>query len=190
MRTAGRRDFSLAPPGDTLLDFVERAGKSVAVIGKVSDIFAHRGVSKKLPGGNNEAIAADLMYLIENREGDLVWATFGDFDTLYGHRNDSSGFAAALERFDLKLAELLAALSAGDLLFITADHGCDPTFPTTDHTREYIPLMLYRPDFIFRAADQDLGIRNSYADLAATAANWLEIEVPLHGTPLSWSIKK
>jgi len=190
VRTAGRRDFSSAPPGDTLLDLVERAGKSVAVIGKVSDIFAHRGVTKKLPGGNNEAIAADLIYLVENREGDLVWATFGDFDTVYGHRNDSAGFAAALERVDLKLAELLNALSAGDLLFITADHGCDPTFPTTDHTREYVPLMLYTPDFTFQAADQDLGILDSYADLAATAANWLQVETPLHGTPLSWSIKK
>lgn len=190
VRTSGRRDFSLEPPGKTLLDLVERAGKTVAVIGKVSDIFAHRGVTKKRPGGNNEAIAADLMDLVEKREGDLVWATFGDFDTVYGHRNDSAGFAAALERFDLKLAKLLAALAAGDLLFITADHGCDPTFPTTDHTREYVPLLLYRPDFTFKAADQDLGILNSYADLAATAANWLAVEAPLHGTPLPWSRRK
>lgn len=187
-RTAKRRDFSLEPPGDTLLDLVVRAGKSVAVIGKVSDIFAHRGVSRKRPGGNNDAIAADLMDLIEKQEGDLVWATFGDFDTVYGHRNDSAGFASALEKFDIKLAELLAALTAGDLLFITADHGCDPTFPTTDHTREYVPLLLYRPDFNFQAADQNLGVLCSYADLAATAANWLKIEKPLHGTPLPWSI--
>jgi phosphopentomutase len=188
VRTAKRRDFSLQPPGDTLLDLVKRAGKSVAVIGKVSDIFAHRGVSSKRPGGNNDAIAADLMDLIEKREGDLVWATFGDFDTVYGHRNDSAGYAAALERFDLKLADLLAALGAGDLLFITADHGCDPTFPTTDHTREYIPLLLYSPDFNFQATEQYLGIRNSYADLAATAAKWLKVEAPLYGTPLPWSI--
>jgi phosphopentomutase len=188
VRTAKRRDFSLEPPGDTLLDLVKRAEKSVAVIGKVSDIFAHRGISEKRRGGDNDAIALDLMDLIEKREGDLVWATFGDFDTVYGHRNDSAGYAAALERFDLKLEGLLAALGAGDLLFITADHGCDPTFPTTDHTREYVPLLLYSPDFYFQAAEQHLGIRNSYADLAATAAKWLKVEAPRYGTLLPLSM--
>ncbi len=189
VRTSGRSDFSLKPPGDTLLDLVKKTGKSVAVIGKVSDIFAHRGVSIKRPGGNNEAIADDLIDLVSGQEGDLIWATFGDFDTVFGHRNDSAGFAAALEKFDFKLAELLAILSAGDLLFITADHGCDPTFPTSDHTREYVPLMIYNPGLSFRAADRSLGIRNSYADLAATAACWLKVEAPLHGTPLSRGIK-
>ena len=185
VRIAGRHDYSLEPPGDTLFDLVERAGKTVAVIGKVSDIFVNRGVTTKRPGGNNEAIAADLMFLVDNREGDLVWATFGDFDTIYGHRNDSAGFATALERFDLILAKLLASLTNEDLLFITADHGCDPTFPTTDHTREYVPLILYNPGFTFQAKVQNLGIRNSYADLAATAAYWLNIEAPLQGTPVS-----
>jgi phosphopentomutase len=189
-RTAGRRDYSLEPPGDTLLDLVVKAGKTVAVIGKVSDIFASRGVTKKMPGGDNEAIATDLTYLVEHRVGDLVWATFGDFDTVYGHRNDSAGFAAALERFDLMLAELLAALGASDLLFVTADHGCDPTFPSTDHTREYVPLMLYSPTFTYIPEEQNLGILKSYADLAATAAKWLQVEAPLYGSPLSWSLKK
>lgn len=180
-RTAGRHDYSLEPPGDTLLDLTSKAGYPVAVIGKVKDIFAHRGVTLHLPGGDNEAIGADLMRLMEQVSSGLIWATFGDFDTLFGHRNDSAGFARALEKFDLILANVLSALGQGDLLFITADHGCDPTFPTTDHTREYVPLIIWN---VLLPLNRDLGIRESYADLAATAASWLHISPPSHGTPI------
>ena len=178
-RTAGRHDYSLSPPGETLLDLTKKAGYPVAVIGKVADVFAHRGITIHLPGGNNEAIAADLHQLIDKVKSGLIWATFGDFDTLYGHRNDSEGFALALERFDLELAAILAKLGAGDLFFITADHGCDPTFPTTDHTREYVPLLARGP---LLPNAKSIGTRQSYADLAACAAHWLKIDPPSHGS--------
>jgi phosphopentomutase len=178
-RTAGRHDYSLSPPGETILDLAKNAGYPVAVIGKVADVFAHRGITVHLPGGNNEAIASDLHQLIDEVKSGLIWATFGDFDTVYGHRNDSEGFARALERFDLELAALLAKLGADDLFFITADHGCDPTFPTTDHTREYVPLLAWGP-ILPKAVS--IGTRKSYADLAACAAHWLQISPPLHGS--------
>lgn len=178
-RTVGRHDYSLSPPGETILDLAKKAGYPVAVIGKVADVFAHRGITVHLPGGNNEAIASDLHQLIDEVKSGLIWATFGDFDTVYGHRNDSEGFARALERFDLELAKLLAKLGAEDLFFITADHGCDPTFPTTDHTREYVPLLAWGP-LLPKAVS--IGTRKSYADLAACAAYWLQISPPAHGS--------
>jgi phosphopentomutase len=172
-RTPGRHDYSVPPPGDTLLDRVKEAEYPVAVIGKVADIFAGRGFTQHLPGGNNEAIAGDLEFLIDDLKRGLIWATFGDFDTVYGHRNDSEGFALALERFDLILGEILSDLKSGDLLFITADHGCDPTFPSTDHTREYVPLMA-RGQLL--PADVYIGTRPTFADLAASAAEWLSLK--------------
>ena len=178
-RTAGRHDFSLEPPDETLLDRAKTEGYPVAVIGKVSDIFVHRGITEKLEGGNNDAIAADLMTLINQNDQGLIWATFGDFDTVYGHRNDSKGFARALEEFDLRLKEFMDALSENDLLFITADHGCDPTFPTTDHTREYVPLIAWNEKF---PPAVNLGVRNSFADLGATAACWLDLKPLVQGT--------
>ena len=178
-RTAGRHDYSLSPPGETILDLAKKAGYQVAVIGKVADVFAHRGLTTHLPGGNNEAIASDLHQLIDEVKSGLIWATFGDFDTVYGHRNDSKGFALALERFDLELASILTKLGKGDLLFITADHGCDPTFHTTDHTREYIPLLAWGPRL---PRNINIGTRQTYADLAACASQWLKIAPPSHGS--------
>jgi len=178
MRTAGRRDFSLSPPGKTLLDHISEAGLHVAVIGKVADIFAHRGITLHRPGGDNNAIAGELHYLLDNVKGGLIWATFGDFDTVYGHRNDSKGFALALEDFDYYLAAFLKKLQKTDLLFITADHGCDPTFPTTDHTREYVPIIA-RSSSMRR--NVDLGVRTTYADLTAGASRWLGINMPVSG---------
>ena len=172
-RTSGRHDYSLPPPGDTLLDNAKKAGYPVAVIGKVADIFAHRGITIHRPGGDNEAIAGELDYLLEKVPCGLIWATFGDFDTLYGHRNDSEGFARALERFDLQLERILGKLGIGDLLFITADHGCDPTYPTTDHTREYVPVLAWGKALPGNIA---LGTLPTYADLAATAGHWLNLE--------------
>jgi phosphopentomutase len=179
VRTAGRHDYSLEPPGETLLDHVHAAGYPVAVIGKVSDIFAHRGITEHRPAANNEEIAAQVISLAAAVPKGLIWATFGDFDTIYGHRNDSAGFARALESFDLKLAQILSVLGKDDLLFITADHGCDPTFPTTDHTREYVPIIAWGRSLPHGI---NLGTRNSYADLAASAATWLKLEPPQNGS--------
>jgi len=178
VRTAGRHDYSLEPPGKTLLDNASEAGYPVAVIGKVSDIFAHRGITEHRPAANNKEIAEQLIKLAAEISTGLIWATFGDFDTIYGHRNDSEGFARALERFDLKLAHIMSVLGKQDLLFITADHGCDPTFPTTDHTREYVPIIAWGHNLPY---DINLGTRSSYADLSASAASWLELE-PQYGS--------
>jgi phosphopentomutase len=185
-RTAGRHDYSLEPPGETLLDQVKDAGYPVAVIGKVADIFAHRGITEKRPGGNNTDINGDLEYFLDSCPTGLLWATFGDFDTVYGHRNDSAGFAEALEEFDLKLAGILNKIKNEDLLLITADHGCDPTFPTTDHTREYVPIIAWSPGFTGAGFEPALGTRRSYADLAATAAAWLNLEHQGKGKPFNW----
>ncbi len=179
VRTAGRHDYSLEPPGKTLLDLVSDAGYPVAVIGKVSDVFAHRGITEHRAAGNNEEIAEQLINLAADIPTGLLWATFGDFDTIYGHRNDSAGFARALERFDLKLAQIMAVLGKQDILFITADHGCDPTFPTTDHTREYVPIIAWGHNLPYGV---NLETRNSYADLSASAATWLELEPPQNGS--------
>lgn len=183
-RTPGRRDYSLPPPGETILDLSYKAGYSVAVIGKVADIFVNRSITDHLPGGNNEAIAADLNLLLNKVDCGLIWATFGDFDTVYGHRNDSHGFAMALEQFDLYLAHILAVLKEEDLLFITADHGCDPTHPTTDHTREYVPILAWGPSL---PENVDVGVRRTFADLAACAACWLGLETPRNGTSFLFS---
>ncbi|MEW5784890.1 MAG: phosphopentomutase [Bacillota bacterium] len=171
-RTHGRRDFALAPPGPTLLDRAAAAGYTAAVVGKVADIFNHRGITAYRPGGDNEAVAESLLSLIREVEQGVIWATFGDFDTLYGHRNDSAGFAAALEHIDRFIGRLMAEAAPEDLLLITADHGCDPTHPGSDHTREYVPLFAWSPQF---HAPVGLGTRNSLADLGAGAAKWLNL---------------
>lgn len=172
-RTGGRKDFSLSPPGATLLDKAAGAGYPVAAIGKVADIFNHRGITLPYPGGGNEATAESLLALLKIVPRGILWATFGDFDTLYGHRNDSAGFASALKHFDLFLGAILSELEQDDLLFVTADHGCDPTHPGTDHTREYVPLMAWSPGFEQECVN--LGERSSLADLGATAASWLNL---------------
>lgn len=177
-RTKGRHDYSLTPPGETLLDWCENEGFPVAVIGKVADIFAHRSISVHRPGGDNNAIGEDLIFLLKNHRKGLIWATFGDFDTVYGHRNDGEGFAAALERFDSTLTDILSKLGHDDLLMITADHGCDPTFPTTDHTREYVPIIAWNPAI---SGSRYIGTRSSFADLAASAVKWLNINRAVRG---------
>ncbi len=179
-RTIRRKDFSLSPPGTTLLDLAAAAGYPVAVIGKVADVFNHRGITLHRPGGDNEATAAALKGLLRESPGGIIWATFGDFDTLYGHRNDSSGFARSLERFDSHLGEILTLLRSGDYLFISADHGCDPTFPGTDHTREHVPIIAWSPSL---EQSCNLGTRSSFADLGASASAWLHLPPLNHGTP-------
>lgn len=177
-RTAGRRDFSIAPTGPTILDLSAAGGCPVAVIGKVADIFNHRGITIHRQGGNNNDVMASLEQLIREVKRGLIWATFGDFDTYYGHRNDSAGFAAALQNFDLQLHRIQELLLENDLLLITADHGCDPTTAATDHTREYVPLLVWSP--LLRGG-VNLGQRSSLADLGASAAAWLNLPAPENG---------
>jgi len=168
VRTAARRDFSLPPTGETILDVLTGAGYAVWAVGKIWDIFAGRGVTRSFPAhGNDEVLATVLRLLGERPAPALLFANCNDFDMLWGHRNDAASYAEGLRRFDQHLPKLLAELREDDLLVITADHGCDPTTPSTDHSREYVPLLvcgpLVRPRF--------LGVRETFADVAATLAD-------------------
>ncbi len=176
-RTAGRRDYSLFPPGKTILDSIQEKGAQVWVVGKVKDIFAGRGITKHLPAAGNKEVMEALQLAISADFNGLFWATLVDFDMVYGHRNDVVGFARELEAFDRSLEGILSKLKEGDLLFITADHGCDPTFPGTNHTREFVPLLAYSPGM----KKTNLGIRKTFADLAATMAEVLHCAAPLTG---------
>ena len=168
-RTENRRDFALAPMRDTVLDALVKSGKQVVGIGKIEDIFAHRGLTIVDHTKNNPSgIEATIRYICDG-VGDFIFTNLVDFDMLYGHRNDIEGYASALEAFDKKLPEIIAAMGDEDILMITADHGCDPCYPTTDHTREYIPLVVYGKHI----RPVGLGTRQSFADIGATVLDYL-----------------
>jgi phosphopentomutase len=156
-----------------------QAGRKVHAVGKIGDIFAHRGVSTLRKGPNNMAMFdAALVSIDEAGDGDLVFANFVDFDTNFGHRRDVPGYASALEAFDARLPEAIARLREGDMLILTADHGCDPTFKGTDHTRERVPVLGTGPGL----KNASLGIRSSFADIGETIAEHLGIAPGPHGT--------
>ena len=169
-RTAGRRDFAVPPFGRTLLDAVKDAGMESLGVGKIEDIFDHRGLTgSNHAAGNPACIEAWIDYMRKPFDG-LCFTNLVDTDMQYGHRNDPEGFAGALAYFDQKLPEIQSLMGEDDLLIVTADHGCDPTFPGTDHTREHIPLMVWHRKMTKLV---DLGTRTTYADIAATCAEWL-----------------
>jgi phosphopentomutase len=177
-RTGNRRDFSVLPPEPTLLDRLVEAGRSVHAVGKVGDIFAHQGVSRVIKANGNAALmAATLTAMDEAADGDLVFTNFVDFDMIYGHRRDVAGYAAALEAFDLSLPDFHRRLKPGDLVILTADHGCDPTWRGTDHTRERVPIMAFGPGIRTRS----IGVRSSFADIGETIAAHLGIAAGRHG---------
>jgi phosphopentomutase len=171
-RTEHRRDFSLYPPHATILDTAKAAGLMVAGIGKIEDIFAHRGLTDTNHTGNNTAGVNATIEFIKTRRRGLVFTNLVDFDALYGHRNNVAGYAEALEEFDRRLPEILNAMGAEDVLMITADHGNDPTTASTDHSRERVPLIVagkpVRPG-------TNLGTRSTFADVAATIAVLLNV---------------
>lgn len=177
VRTKNRRDYSIAPPEDTLLDALMVAGIPRTGVGKVDDLFARRGLEGGHTSGNAEGIAKILEWLKSGPDG-LLFANLVDFDQAYGHRNDVPGFHQALRDFDAALPELIAALREDDLLFITADHGNDPTTPSTDHARENVPLLALGA----RVRPQSLGVRSTFSDLGATVAEWLGIPFRGRGT--------
>ncbi|MEZ4483351.1 MAG: phosphopentomutase [Syntrophotaleaceae bacterium] len=166
-RTSRRRDFSLPPNGTTLLDRFLSAGLEVFGVGKITDLFAGRGISKTFKTGSNAEGMAQTLAALGALERGLVFTNLVDFDMLYGHRRDAIGFGRALEAFDRWLPALLAALQPGDLLIVTADHGCDPTTPGTDHSRESVPLLCWHPQL---TVGTSLGTRHCFADIAATIA--------------------
>ena len=177
-RTGNRRDYAIPPPEPTLLDRAEDDGRAVFAIGKIADIFAHRGVTDVRKASGNDAVrAATLQAMADAADGDLVFANFVDFDQLHGHRRDVAGYAACLEDFDRHLPELTGALREGDLLVLTADHGNDPTWRGTDHTREKVFALLHGPDL----PTGDLGRRDTFADIEATIAQHLGLPAGPHG---------
>jgi phosphopentomutase len=178
-RTANRRDFSLAPPEPTLLDRLVGRGEPVVTVGKVDDLFAGRGVTEAIHTSGNDEGQETLAALARRPGRGLVFANLVDFDQQYGHRNDPIGFARALERFDAHAGELLSMLRDDEMCLITADHGNDPTTASTDHAREYVPLLIDGPRV---RPDRDLGTRESFADVGATLAELFSLPALPHGT--------
>lgn len=168
-RTANRHDYSLAPPAETMLDRLVSANKKVTSIGKISDIFAGRGITTSYPIKSNAHGIETTVERIKNDDAQLIFTNLVDFDMKFGHRRDVVGYQQALEEFDSYLPKILAALQKNDVLIITADHGCDPTFQGSDHTREYIPLLIYGE----RIIPGSIGVRKSFSDIAASIEGFL-----------------
>ncbi len=177
VRTANRHDFS-KEPDITLLDKIKESGQAVIGIGKIKDIFAGRGVTESYSTINNQDGIDTILQVLQKDFTGLLFANLVDFDQLYGHRNDPHGYARALEEFDQRLPEILKLLGPQDLLIITADHGCDPTTVSTDHSREYVPLLVYGQEL---QPGVNLGCRETFADVAATIAEYLGIKYNLAG---------
>lgn len=177
-RTGNRRDFSVLPPEPTLLDRLAEMDRKVLAIGKIGDIYAHQGVSRVIKANGNDALMdATLEAMDEALNGDLVFTNFVDFDMNYGHRRDVAGYAAALEAFDARLPEIHRKMQPGDIALLTADHGCDPTWRGTDHTRERVPIMAFGPGI----RERNIGIRSTYADIGESIAAHLSIPSGQHG---------
>jgi phosphopentomutase len=179
VRTAHRHDFAMPPPRETLLDRLDAAGVPVTTIGKVADLFAGRGVARAFPTASDAAGMHALLDQVRAGTRGLLFVNLVDFDTQFGHRNDVAGFAANLERFDRWLPDLLGGLDEDDLLAITADHGNDPTTPSTDHSREHVPLLVTAP---WMANGGPLGVRSTFADVGQTLADWFGVTALTAGT--------
>jgi phosphopentomutase len=172
VRTGNRRDLTTPPHADTVLDKLVASGGEVISIGKISDIYAHQGITKKIKASGNAALFdATLAALGEARDRSIVFTNFVDFDMLYGHRRDVEGYAAALEYFDKRLPELLEILNDDDVMFICADHGCDPTWPGSDHTREHIPVLAYGRG----VTPGPIGKRETFADIGQSIAAMFDL---------------
>ena len=172
-RTERRRDFSLAPPSETVLDILKKNDIPVLGIGKIEDLFAGKGLSQSIHTKNNSDGMDKLVEATRLFKTGLIFINLIDFDMLWGHRNNPPAFAAGLEEFDRRLPEVTELLEKEDILIITADHGCDPTTPSTDHSREYVPLLVYGRSI---ASNINLGIRESFSDVGATIAEIFDVE--------------
>lgn len=172
-RTYNRKDFESKAFGKTMLDVIKENGKNVIAIGKIEDLFAGRGMTTKIhTEGNKDGIEKTIQQIKEDTEG-LIFTNLVDFDMLYGHRNNIEGYAKALEEFDKKLPEIMGNMKEEDILIITADHGNDPSTPSTDHSREYVPILVYGKEI---KENVNIGIRDTYADISATILDILGME--------------
>jgi phosphopentomutase len=186
-RTANRHDYALPPTADTLLDHLTKAGITVTAVGKVGDLFAGRGVTQSWPTRSDDEGMDRLVEVMGRQERGMVFVNLVDFDTLYGHRNDVAGYAANLERFDRRLEALLPTLGPRDVLIITADHGNDPATPSTDHSREYVPVLIYG-DAV--APGTNLGTRDTFADVGQTVAAMFGVGPLAHGTSMLEELRR
>jgi phosphopentomutase len=177
-RTANRKDYALTPFAPTLLDRLTDVGIPVHAVGKIEDLFAGRGISLAVHTTSDAHGVDEVERAMASTPRGLIFANLVDSDTLYGHRNDPAGYAANLERFDARLATLLPKVGPDDLLVITADHGNDPTTPSTDHSREHVPVLLYGPSV---RAGADIGVRRTFADLGQTLAEIFRVGPLEHG---------
>ena len=178
IRTKNRHDFSITPIAKTLLDYIVERDEKVTAVGKINDIFAGQGISESFSAkSNSEGITKTIEYMKQGNSS-LIFTNLVDFDTVYGHRNNVEGYAQALEEFDLRIPELLSALQDDDMLILTADHGCDPTTASTDHSREYLPLLVHGHKL---KTGINLGLRTTLADIGVTIADYLDIEVGFQG---------
>ena len=185
-RTAKRKDFSLKPPSPTLLDFAQEAGLDVMGVGKVDNLFANQGFNTCIHvESNEEGIDQTVAAMRKQDQHGILLVNLGDFDTLFGHRNNPRGFAGALESFDRRLPEIQAAARPDEVVFLTADHGCDPTSPSTDHSREYVPLLAWGSNV---RCGTNLGVRSTFADLGATVSELLGLIPPKVGESFAHEI--
>lgn len=179
-RTSNRRDLAIAPPEETLLDRLQKAGHPVTAMGKIGDIFAHRGIDSLHKAAGNMALFDKTLDAMDDLpDGGLLFANFVDFDQAFGHRRDVAGYADCLEQFDKRLPEAMGRLKPDDILILTADHGCDPTWRGTDHTREMVPILVTGP----KVAHGSMGVRPSFADIAASISVHLGLGKGPHGAP-------
>ncbi|WP_346662760.1 phosphopentomutase [uncultured Merdimonas sp.] len=172
-RTVNRHDFSVEPPKETILDALKQAGKSVIGVGKIYDIFAGRGITETFPNKGNTRNMEQTLELMDKEFEGLCFVNLVDFDMIYGHRNDIDGYVKALNEVDPKIRQLMGKMRREDVLILTADHGCDPGFPGTDHTREYVPCLCFGEHL---KKGLDLGIRSGFSDIAATIADIFDID--------------
>lgn len=186
-RTSNRRDFALDPLNKTMLDYIKEAQKSVMAVGKIEDIYNGKGVTHAVHIKNNmDGVDKTLEYMKTENEG-LIFTNLVDFDMLYGHRNDVKGYGKALVDFDNRLPEILKLMREDDVLIITADHGCDPSTPSTDHSREYIPIVAYGKQII---SGVNIGTRNSFSDIGKTVLDLLNVKNELYGESFAKDILK
>lgn len=179
VRTGNRRDFSVPPPAPTILDRATEEGRDVITVGKIADIFAHSGAGRVLKASGNDAMFDKMLEGVSSlADGGFLFANFVDFDSEFGHRRDVAGYAAALERFDAQLSRLQSLLREGDLAIVTADHGCDPTWRGSDHTREQVPILAFGPS----VRPHCIGPRQTFADVGATVAAHLKLKPPDAGS--------
>lgn len=181
-RTGNRHDLAVEPPAPTMLKkLVDEKGGQVVSVGKIADIYANVGITKKIKATGIDALFdATLSEMEQAGDNTIVFTNFVDFDSSYGHRRDVAGYAAALELFDRRLPEMLARVTGDDILILTADHGCDPTWPGTDHTREHVPVLMYGPG----VKPGDYGHRTTFADIGQTVARYFGLSPMDYGTPL------